>query len=355
MSRATITKVASEAGVSRSTVSNVINNPEIVAAETRQRVQSTMRRMGFQPNHMARGLRTATSKTIACFVLEDADNSSTDSYYALVLLALSSAARAAGYDFMIHVLYGQSEDELLRARALLAQRKVDGAVLIATPLDEATVQALRAWQEPIVLFDRHVPDLSLPFVWADYQDGVVQSVQHLHAQGCQAVGFLAGFPSQLHTGGVARLEGYQRGLTRVGLPLDPRLIYNADWSFGSGRDACDALMNLPAPPDAVIAASDRMALGFLQRAAECGLRVPEDVAVVGFNDMEFTQYVSPPLSTVRLPIVEMARAAVALVLRRIAGESAAEAHGTILPVAFIARRSGGMAELHRSVQRQEGL
>ena len=102
---------------------------------------------------------------------------------------------------------------------------------------------------------------------------------------------------------------------------------------------CTGLMSRPAPPDAVIAASDRMAPGFLQRATERGLRVPEDVAVVGFNDMEFTQYVSPPLSTVRLPIAEMARAAVALVLRRIAGKSAGEAHGTVLPVRFIARRS----------------
>ena len=120
MNRATILNVASKAGVSRSTVSNVIGNPEIVAAETRQRVRATMHRTGFEPNHMARGLRSSTSKTIACFVLEDTDHSPTDSYHALVLLALSSAARAAGYDFMIHTLYSQSEPELRRARALFA-------------------------------------------------------------------------------------------------------------------------------------------------------------------------------------------------------------------------------------------
>ena len=117
MNRATILNVASKAGVSRSTVSNVIGNPEIVAAETRQRVRATMHRTGFEPNHMARGLRSSTSKTIACFVLEDTDHSPTDPYHAL---ALSSAARAAGYDFMIHTLYSQSEPELRRARALFA-------------------------------------------------------------------------------------------------------------------------------------------------------------------------------------------------------------------------------------------
>lgn len=336
--RVTLKQVAAGAGVSPQTVSNVLNNTVPVSPTTRARVQEVIERLGYQPNFAARSLRESRTRTLACILYGRAPDAVPDPYAALVQSSVGAAARAADHDLLLHTLWAGPPDELGEVGAMFTRRRIDGAVLLASDVPDEVLEVLAMWPHPVVLLDCDAPEVGLPFVAATYADGVREAVRHVYARGRRRVAFVSGPAQPLNRGAQARLRGYRAGLAECGLPEREAYVVPGDWGFDSGVAALHRLFDLPSPPDAIIAANDRMALGVLRGARERGLRLPEDLAVTGFGDLEFSRYVDPALTTVDLPVQEMARAAVHLLLNRIE-DCTPEVPHVILPTRLVVRQS----------------
>lgn len=337
---ASIVDVARRAHVSPSTVSHVINRTRIVAAETRARVEAAIEALGYRPNALARSLRSGRSHTLG-LVLPDSANP----FFAEVGHAIEQAAFAAGFSVILCNTENDAEKEQ-RYVSLLTRRQVDGLVLVAAVERGDTLRALARHGLPVVAMDRERPDLRLDTVLTDHLQGGLLATRHLRSLGHQRIGCITG-PADLSPS-TLRLAGYRRALLEAGTadalghPGDGALVRRGDFHPESGRLAALELLGLPRPPTAIFACNDLMALGVLRAAAELGRRVPEDLALVGYDDLDLAAYAGPPLTTVAQPKAEMGRATIALMIRRIADRTLPPVQ-TLLPVSLAIRRSCGAA------------
>lgn len=291
--------VARLAGVSVSTVSRALTAPDQVSATTRERVLEAAERLGYTPNPAARGLRLGRSHTLGLLV-PDLENP----YFASVTKGVQARARAAGYP----VFVADSEEDPTAEAGLVAQfaQRVDGIVLASPRSDD---EALRRAVEhlPVVLVSRDVADL--PSVAVDDADGVAQVLGHLHALGHRRVGVAAGPVTSWS--GARRADGLRVAAERLG---DVELVELGSFRpyFSGGLAAADHAVAQRVT--AVVAFNDLMALGILDRLRGRGVRVPQDMSVVGFDDVDVATLVSPALTTVRVPRTGLGRRAVDLLL-----------------------------------------
>jgi LacI family transcriptional regulator len=306
----TIAAIAAEAGVSVPTVSRVLNGRSDVAAATRERVEQLLRAHGYQ----RRGSRPQAR-------LIDLVFNALDSPWALeIIRGVEDAAHAEGFGTVISAIHRRTSASSTREwLENIAARASDGAVLVTTDLDPALHSELRELQVPAVVIDpAGVPSLDVPTIGAANWAGGVRATEHLTGLGHRRIGFVAGSPTLWCSR--ARLDGYRAGLEAAGLPFDRDLVVEGDFGYESGFRAATRLLDLPEPPTAVFAANDQMALGVYEGVRRNGLRVPEDVSVVGFDDLPETRWSSPPMTTVRQPLVEMGMLAARTVLRLVRGQ-----------------------------------
>lgn len=336
MSRATIKDVASQAGVSFKTVSYVLNGGDKVSDKTRAAVLRAVKALDYQPHRAARAMRLGQAFSVALVAYgireQPRYGNLADPAIAVIVAALASALEANGYTLS---LTNFTNADLSAYRRGLAQGQFDGGIFIPSANNAAALSPFI--ESPLVVIDQ--PDLpaSVPVICVDYRSGVRQAVEHLHARGRRRVGFVGG-PRDLNAyHNTERYGGYFDGLAACGLPRDPALVVAADYSFESARGVFGALM--AASPDAVVAASDRMAVGVLREARAHGLRVPEDLAVVGFDDLEITQYVDPPLTTVHHPLAELGARSAEMILARLAGTLPGDTSRVTLPTHLVVRGS----------------
>lgn len=321
MSRTTLRDVAVRAGVSYQTVSNVINNHTKMTEGTRQTVLEAMLALDYEPNHAARALGRAKSQTIAYIVYEPTAASFADPYVGSILAGMHVPLREAKYDLLTHGVANESDAELRTLRSLFQQRRVDGAIVVAGQVPDSFLATLSVWDVPTVVFDRVVPGTKFSSVTADHRGGIASAVNHVIARGRRRVAFVAGPSPSPYSVAAQRLLGYRDGLKQAGFGLNEHLIVEGDWSHASGRRALETLLELDSPPDAVIAASDAMAIGVIRAAKARGLRVPQDLSVTGFDDFEFAQWVDPALTTLHLPVADMAVRAARQLLAHIGGDT----------------------------------
>lgn len=306
MSRTTLRDVANRASVSYQTVSNVLNNHPRMKEETRQAVLAAMAELDYEPSHAARALGRARSQTIAYVVYEPTAASFADPYVGSILTGMHATLREAKYDLLTHSVANESAEELRVLRSLFQQRRADGAIVVAGQVPDSFLGTLAGWAVPLVMFDRVVPGSPFSSVTAHHRAGVAAAVAHVVSRGHRRVAFVAGPSPSVHSVAAQRLLGYRDGLQAAGLPYDEALVVQGDWSHASGQRALGTLLARSTAPDAVVAASDAMAIGVIQAARAHGLRVPTDLAVTGFDDFEFASWVVPALTTLHLPIQEMA-------------------------------------------------
>ncbi|SDQ65011.1 LacI family DNA-binding transcriptional regulator [Quadrisphaera sp. DSM 44207] len=306
----TIAAIAAEAGVSVPTVSRVLNGRSDVAPRTRERVEQLLRDSGYQ----RRGGRPPGRAGLIDLVFNDLDSP----WAVEIIRGVEDAAHALGVGTVVSAIHRRAS----ATRAWLdnlGARASDGAVLVTTDLDPALRSELRRLQVPAVVIDpAGVPDLDVPTIGATNWAGGVSATEHLASLGHRRVAFVAGRPSLWCSR--ARLDGYRAGLAAAGLPFDPALVAEGDFDYESGSRAGARLLELAQPPTAVFAASDQMALGVYEAVRRAGLRVPQDVSVVGFDDLPEARWSSPPLTTVRQPLAEMGMLAARTVLRLVHGE-----------------------------------
>ncbi len=328
----TIREVARQAGVSPITVSRVVNNTGYIRAETREKVLAAVEQLGYVPNTLARSLRWKQTGLLA-LVLTDITNP----FWTTVARGVEDAASDAGLSVIL-CNTDESPDEQERYLTVLLQKRVDGILLVPADSAPAPVQAIRRQQIPVVVLDRRVSGVAVDVVRCDSRAGAFQLVQHLTRLGHRRIALLAG-PLGVSTA-EERILGYRQALHEA--ELADEYILSGAFTLQSGYEmACQALAN-PARPSALFAGNNFIAIGALRALRDAGLRVPEDISLVGFDDLPPALVVDPFLTAAAQPAYEMGYQATHLLLQRMAGEGPAEMQETILPVQLVERSSTGM-------------
>ena len=301
----TISDVAREAGVGIGTVSRVLNGTSRVAPATRQQVKETMARLGYRPNPIAQGLRSHRTHTLEIMV-----PLFTRHFYVEVLRGIEMGLGATDYGLLIRGI----ENETDRDRAFTysrAHKYTDGVLIVSlTPTDDL-VERLGVAQCPIVLVDAE--HTGLISVTVDHEGAAKMAVRHLLELGHRRIALVDRLEDPFaSTYAVGRHTGYRKALSEAGLSVLPEYEMVVDFTPEAGALALRTLLSLPNPPTAVFAGSDTQAVGVLQGAQQLGYQIPQDLSLVGYNDIELSQYVG--LTTVRVPMYEMGRRGAELLL-----------------------------------------
>ncbi len=336
--RPTSRDVARLAGVSRTTVSLVLNNvPDVhISPETRQRVLEAAQQLGYYPDASARRLVRGKTHTIALVWHRGPDRLYRDAFLPGLLQGLTGAARQYGY----HVLFRPIEaDEPDDAYVELARgRHTDGLILSGPRSDDDALIHLYQDQFPLVLHGQ-LPETDIPSVDVDNVQGAGAAVEHLLRLGHRRIGMITNAPLA-YTASQQRLEGYRRALEGWGLPYDDTLVRYGNFDEESGLRAMESLLALDPPPTAVFVASDMVAIGALRALREHNLRVPEGIALVGFDNIAAARFITPALTTVHVPAFGLGWAAAELLIRLIEGDRPAETQ-VRLETELIVRESCG--------------
>ena len=329
--------IARKAGVSRSTVSRVINNEPYVSAKTREKVLAVIKEVGFSPNPGARMLVTRRTQVIGIVIPHTLAVVFEDPYYFPTLLqGIAEAAQKRDYATLLWVGHSNEDEERFYHR-VLQNRLMDGLVIASATSEVSIVERLLKNRTPFVMVERPaVYADQISYVTVDNVRAAQTAVEHLINQGRRRIGTITG--DLENTDGQDRLTGYQNALRKAGLPVDPALIVAGHFSRRSGYLGMKMLLKQGV--DAVFAASDTTALGALQAMGEVGVRVPEDVAIVGFDDLPLALDASPQLTTIRQPIEQKGYQAAALLLDLLEG-AVDGPQQILLPTQLVIRQSSG--------------
>jgi LacI family transcriptional regulator len=329
----TIRDVALRAGVSTMTVSRVVNRSNYISPETRTRVEAAIVELGYVPNSLARSLRSKKSKTLA-LVLTDITNP----FFTTVARGVEDTASEQGFS-VIFCNTDESPSEESEHLTLLVQKQVDGVLLVPARSSGEPVAFLREQHVPVVVVDRRVPDSSVDSVRCDSEEGAYQLLRLLIELGHRRGAVLSG-PAAVSTA-ADRVAGCRRAWTEAGLDPEALLACHDDYTQAGGyRMAQEALNRVPVPT-AIFAANNFIAIGAYRAIADAGLRVPEDVAMVTFDDMPIQLVSDPFFTVVAQPAYEMGCRATRILLDRLSGEAQAECKEVVLPFELIVRRSSG--------------
>ncbi|MFH0130779.1 LacI family DNA-binding transcriptional regulator [Variovorax sp. VaC1] len=317
---ATIKDVALKADVSVTTVSHVVNDTRHVSAKVRERVELAIRELGYVPNAMARSLKSNTTSTLGMLI-----PNSSNPYFAEIVRIVEDRCFGAGYTLVLC----NTDDEPHRQSVylqVLAERRIDGLIVVSTGAgtdhSDSLAKQLHGLRVPTVLVDREIADPACDLVETAHMQGGLLAVRHLLSLGHKRIACIGGpvgvMPSE------QRIEGWRMALAETGATPD---IANADallWRGGftsqGGYEAMHAILRTEEKPSAVFVCNDLMAIGALRAAHESGVHVPDELSIVGFDDIELSAYTSPPLTTVAQPKERIGALAVDMLLERVGGK-----------------------------------
>lgn len=334
---ATIFDVARAAGVSRSTVSRVLNDQPGVSDDARTRVLTAIKQLNYQPNFAARALKRQKADTIGLIVpasFREPTSAEPRGYYLTEIIR--GAYNAATEHRQVLALLDDGGSPEFYDR-LIQRRQVDGILMIDINLDEPLLSFFSERDFPFVVIGNPA-DETIACVDVDNYGSAQRIVRYLHRLGHTRIAIIHGPPNRLASRD--RAAGYRTMLRQLGLPVDPALQAEGDFSEQSGQRAMEQLLGTVPGPTAVFAANDRMALGAIRAIQVRGLRVPEDISVVGFDDIPVAAYVRPALTTMRQPLYDLGNRAARLLLDMTEGErSFPHTQRVVLPTQLIERGS----------------
>lgn len=330
----TLEEVAEAAGVSRATASRVFNVGSPVSPAARRAVERAAKKLGYVPNQAARSLVTGRTDSIALAIHEPNYRLFSDPYFQILIRGITEVLTEN--DLQLVLLAPQTEAEQERVVRYVLRGHVDGVLLSSLHGRESLVGLLGQQRVPLVVGGRPHDEICVSYVNVDNERGARLATTHLAAGGARRIATITGQLEQ--TSGVDRREGYRAALRDAGLAEDATLEEEGGYTPESGEAAMRTLLARRPDLDAVFCASDQMAMGALRALAEAGRRVPEDVAVAGFDDLPASATTTPPLTTVRQPIAEMGREMARLLLASIADPSSA-GRRVILATELVARAS----------------
>jgi LacI family transcriptional regulator len=297
-----IVDVAAKAGVSSATVSRVLNSYDKVSPKTREKVMKVIQEMGYQPNTAAKNLRS--QKTMAMGVIVPEIN---NSYFAEIIKGIENKAYANKYKVIICDT-GNNKDKELEFINLLMNKAVDSMILVSSLLSDEEICRIADMNYLIGIVGRDINHNKIPCVYTDNVKFSREVVQHLVEQGHRKIAFLSGYAYAIDS--YERLEGYLKALREHNIPFHPELIETGNFSENGGYEATKRLLAKRISFTAVYAANDEMALGVYKACLEIGIKIPDQLAVVGVDDNRISRYITPKLSTVNQPKTKMGTAIV---------------------------------------------
>jgi DNA-binding LacI/PurR family transcriptional regulator len=332
----TLDDVARVAGVSRATASRAVNGGSRVSASAQRAVDEAVRSLGYAPNRAARTLVTRRTESVAIVVPEPDDRVFSDPFFAGTLRGVNDVLAERKIQLVLLMARHGAEEEEERLMRYLSHRHVDGAVVVSHHRDDRLAAALARTGLPCVFGGRPWDESAgVSYVDVDNLAGGRDATRHLIEVGRRRIGTIAG-PADM-TAGVDRLTGWQQAMEAAGLATDA--VVHGDFTELGGRAAAEDLLAAHPDLDGLVVASDLMARGALQVAAAQGRRVPHDLAVVGYDDLGVAETTTPPLTTVRQPVQEMAERATRMLLEQIAHGGIGDTVRTILPPRLVRRHS----------------
>jgi len=326
---ANIREVAEKAGVSVTTVSHVVNQTRFVAPDTEIRVRQAMKDLNFRPNILARSLRRGETKTIG-LILPDSANP----FFAESARMLEEAAFRRSYSLILCNSDGDIQKER-RYTDVLFNKQVDGIIFMAAGDDTQTLSDLIIRKFPVVIVDRILDQMEVDAVITDNHQSGYLATRHLIENGHTRIGIIRG-PSNV-TPSAQRVTGFQHALSEAGISIASELEVTGDFHSESGYQATKQLLKFP-QLTAIFACNDLMAIGALRAIREAGLSVPEDISLIGHDDIEMASYTQPALTTIAQPIEQLAETAIQYLLERIE-QPEISPRRTVLPNELIIRKS----------------
>jgi LacI family transcriptional regulator len=324
--------IAKRAGVAPITVSRVINNSGYVSQSTRERVQAAVKELGYVPNTIARGLRSKRTHTLALIVTDI-----TNPYFTSMARGVEDVAGAYNYT-VIYCNTDESETKEEKYANMLAQRQVDGVLLVPSCGNAKTIKFFEANGINVVVLDRRISGVRSDIICSDSENGANRLVKLLIGLGHKRIAIITG-PKDVSTS-VDRVIGYQQALREAGLS-ENELIYYGAFNEQSGYELTNQAMTQVQKPTAIFGANNYIAMGIIKALYDLKLEVPGDVSVVGFDDLPESIFMKPFLTVARQRAYEMGKLATELLLKRISGELSQEHRELILPIEIIVRESSG--------------
>lgn len=336
MARLTLEEIGKIAGVSRATVSRVINNHPNISDDVRAQVQKVIDETGYRPNIAARTLASNSSQILGLVIPSILSNVFTNPYYPRLIQGIGQACNETEYSLTLFI-FQSPEEEQLGTKRIIGNALLDGLIVSADNADADMIERLLAGNVPFVQIGRPInhSDKPIHYIETDNYEGAVKATQHLIDLGYQRIAQIA---TAKNTAGMDRDYGYRNTLETNNLPIDDDLIAYTDFSEEKAYAAMQTL--LPHAPDAVFIHSDAMAIGAMRAIDEAGLKIPDDIAVVGFDDLPPALSAKPPLTTLRQPIAETGAAAVQTLIQILEHPNDAPI-ATKLPVELVIRESCG--------------
>lgn len=339
----TIADIAREAGVSRATVSGVLNDNPNVATKTKERVQGIIEKYGYRPNATARALALRTTGMIG-LIVKDISNP----LYSKIALGVEEICDQAGYSVVMGNTHKKWEREVEYAN-LLKNRRVDG--LIIFPLQKNTdvqhLQELKDADLPFVLL-ADVPGINTDLVRADDESGAFEAAEHLIQLGCQKLAYISG-PKEFHASD-RRLQGFKKALEKHNIPFNDDCTFQSGWRMEDGyATGLKIVANANVQPEGIFCYNDPVAIGLMRALLENGRRIPEDIALVGFDDDDVSAYIQPGLTTVAQPAQEIGRKAAQLLFERIQAKGNAQSPERIYLKTELVIRGSSMKVNRKSI------
>jgi LacI family transcriptional regulator, galactose operon repressor len=330
---ANIKQIAVLARVSTATVSHVLNESAYVSQKLRARVMKVVCDLNYHPNTLARSLKTRVSKTVGMVVTDI-----TNAFYPAVVRGAEDLLAREGYTLIVGNTDGEEHKEAAYYRTFTAKR-VDGLLLITCPNEHPPAYMSRHVMEetPVVLINRDYPNLRADTVMADHREGSSRAVAHLLESGHRRVGIVTG-PAQ-HVSSRQRLGGYEQALQEHGFSVQPELVREARFDVPSGYKQAKTLLSLPERPTALFVCNAPMTMAALRAILDLGLRCPDDVALVSFDDMEWFTLIQPRITAVAQPAYKLGATAADLLLKRLSGQLTGAPCRMVLATELILRES----------------
>ncbi len=336
--RSTIGDVAALAGVSKSAVSFVFNNRPGVSAASRERILRAADELGWQPSARARALSRSRTQAVGLVIRREPELLSTDPFFPQFVAGVEIGLSTHGYALVLQVV-GDAATERAAYERFARESRVDGVFLTDVRVGDerpAEVAAL-GLATVVVAPPASAADQSTVVVGMDDDTGVRRAVHHLYSLGHRRIGHVMGAEGYVHT--EARRRAWEESLLELGLPMGP--VVTADFTGGSGTRATHELLDLRVPPSAIIYGNDLMAIAGISAATDRGIRVPDDLSVIGFDDIPLAPYIVPPLTTVRQNVVAWGTAAAGTLVASVEGREASTP--ALPPVEFVIRGSTARA------------
>lgn len=329
----TLNDVAREAGVSLITASRALRGVGRVAEETRQRVLKVAARLAYTPDILAQRMRGSSSNIIGVII-----NGFGSAFIQEVLTLINIEADRAGYDLIIFNS-GRFDDPRRTSTTEMLRKLCAGLLVLLPNVEDQLLDKLERAQAPCVLINFDARQIDLPVIGGSNRVPVRQAVEHLLALGHTRIAFIRG---AAHSGqSEERRKGYQEAMAQAGIELHPDWIRQGDFTEVGGFTQTQALLALPQPPTAIVAANDAMAFGAYDAIAAAGLKIPEDISIIGFDDVARSSYMHPRLTTVRQPLEDIAVRAVEELIKAIRLGRSAGGFRLELPARLILRGSTG--------------